>query len=71
MTTMLRLTILMWILAGTVLAGCLVTVVVTVPSLYDAGMKYIPIAGVGGYLLAIPLAWILARKILEATRPVA
>ena len=64
---MWRLAALVWILAGTVLAGSLVTVVVSVPSLYDQGMKLIPVLGVAGYVAAIPLAWVLARKLMALT----
>lgn len=66
---MVRLAVLIWLLAGTVLAGAAVIVVVTVPSLLNAGMRMIPIAGIGGYIVAIPVAWVIARMIAEQSRP--
>lgn len=64
---MLRLAVLVWILAGTVLAGGFVTVVLSTPSLLADGMRLIPILGVGGYLVAMPLSWIIAERIAGAT----
>ncbi len=60
---MLNLFILMFMLAATVLAGALMTVVVATPALYDLGMTTIPAAAGIGVALAIPVAWFVARAI--------
>lgn len=60
---MWRLAVLIWILAGTVLAGVAVTVVLVMPELLAHGMKFIPLAGIGGYVVGIPIAIILAKGI--------
>ncbi|WP_237154602.1 hypothetical protein [Oryzibacter oryziterrae] len=65
---MLRLAVMIWILVGTVLAGTLVTVVLLMPSLAGEMMRFIPIAGIAGYVIGIPFAWVIAGKIIAATR---
>lgn len=66
---MLKIAALVWIVLGATLAGSLVTVVVTVPSLYAQGMRLIPIVAGVGFVVAIPLAILIARRILSATAP--
>ena len=56
---MLRLAALIWLLVGTVLAGVGVTVVVATPSLALDAFRLIPYAGIGGFVVAIPIG--LAR----------
>jgi hypothetical protein len=65
---MLRLSILMWALVGTVLAGVLILTVVSVPSLAAQAMHLIPWAALAGALLAIPLAAVVAKAITGAAR---
>lgn len=50
-------------LAGTVLAGILIIVIVSVPALYDLGMNTIPVAVVAGLILALPVAYVVTRMI--------
>jgi hypothetical protein len=66
---MLKLAALVWIVLGATMAGMFVTVIVTVPALYDQGMKLIPVVAIAGFVVAIPLAVLVARKILETTAP--
>jgi hypothetical protein len=66
---MLKLAALVWIVLGTTLAGSLVTVIVTVPSLTAQAMKLIPVAAGAGFVLAIPLAVLIARRIYTTTAP--
>jgi hypothetical protein len=66
---MLRLTILLWALAGTALAGTFILAVVSVPGLADQGMRLIPIAAVLGAVVAVPVAAIVARVILRGAKP--
>jgi hypothetical protein len=65
---MLRLSVLMWALIGTTLAGAFILAVVSVPSLADQGMRLIPWAAVAGALLAIPVAAMIAKAILGSAR---
>ncbi len=60
---MVRLAVLLWILAGTVLAGAFVTVVLMMPSLQSQAMKLIPLAALAGAIVAIPLAIVAAKSI--------
>ncbi|MDC7787474.1 hypothetical protein PQJ75_09355 [Rhodoplanes sp. TEM] len=64
---MLKLAVLVWMMLGTTLAGALVVVIVSVPSLYNQGMSLIPIAAAAGFVLAVPAAFLIARKIDQAT----
>jgi hypothetical protein len=64
---MLRLATLIWMMLGITLAGILVVVIVTVPSLYAQGMSLIPIAAAVGFIVAIPAAIVIAKKIDQAT----
>jgi hypothetical protein len=66
---MVRIAALLWAIGGTVLAGIGVMTVLAVPSLAGHAMSYIPYAGVTGFIVAIPLAIIVARQISKtATR---
>lgn len=64
---MRNLFILMFMLAATVFAGAFMVVVVATPSLYDKGMSTIPVAAGLGVLLAVPVAWFVARAINQAS----
>lgn len=64
---MLKLAALIWMILGITLAGVLVIVIVTVPDLYAHGMRLIPVAAVVGFVLAIPAALVIAKKIDAAT----
>jgi hypothetical protein len=66
---MLRLAVLMWALTGTTLAGSFILAVVSVPSLAEQGMRLVPIAGIAGFVVAIPLGFVVARSIIGGTRP--
>ena len=66
---MLKIAVLVWIVLGATLAGSLVTVVVTVPSLMDQARRLIPVAAGIGFVAAVPLAWAIAGRIVAATHP--
>ena len=53
---MLRIAPLIWIVLGTTLAGSLMLVVVSVPSLASQDVRLIPYAVASGFLIAVPLA---------------
>ena len=52
----------------TVIMGILVIAIVSVPSLYDQGMKLIPIAAAVGFVAALPLSIWVSRRIMQQTR---
>jgi NAD-dependent oxidoreductase involved in siderophore biosynthesis len=54
---------LIWIILGTTLAGVGLTIVVATPQLAAESMKYIPWAALAGFLIAMPLSLLLARKL--------
>ena len=64
---MLKIAVIVWMVAGTVLAGIAIMVVLAVPALAMHDMQYIPIAAVVGVLIAIPLAYFVAKKIVALT----
>lgn len=65
---MFKVALLMWLILGTTVAGIAVLVVVSVPSLYDQGMKLIPIAAIGGFVLAIPISFYVAKQVMVALK---
>jgi putative flippase GtrA len=58
---------LIHLLAGTVLAGVFVTIVVATPALFDMGRQLIPIAAAAGFLAAFPVAYVVTRRIKSQT----
>lgn len=65
---MARLTILIWMMLGATLAGIFVIAVVSVPTLAAQDMRLIPYAAGAGFILAIPFAYWVAKKILAMTQ---
>lgn len=61
---MMKVALLVWIMLGTTLAGAAVLAVLCVPSLAPLAMKYIPMAGIGGYVVALPLSFVVAKQIM-------
>jgi hypothetical protein len=64
---MVRLAGLIWMIVGTAFAGIAIMVVVATPSLAIHDVKYIPYAAVAGFIVAIPVAFMIARQIGKAT----
>lgn len=60
---MAKISAVIWIMLGTVLAGIAVLVVVVVPALADQGASLIPLACGIAFLVAIPLSYLVAREI--------
>jgi hypothetical protein len=60
---MVRLTMMLWSIAGTVFAGVAIMVVLAVPSLAGHAMSYIPFAAVVGVIAALPVAYVVARQL--------
>jgi hypothetical protein len=64
---MFKVAILVHIVLMTVLMGILVIFVVSIPDLYDQGMRLIPLAAAIGFVAAMPLSVLISRKILAQT----
>jgi hypothetical protein len=62
---MFKVAAILWIILGATLAGIGLTIVVT-PSLVDHSMKLIPWAALAGFVIAMPLSWLLAAQIAGA-----
>lgn len=60
---MLKIAIVVWIMLGTALAGSAVITVLAVTVLADQAMKNIPLAVLIGFTVAMPLSYLVARKI--------
>ncbi|THD56782.1 MAG: hypothetical protein E8A46_02760 [Bradyrhizobium sp.] len=60
---MFKISLLVWIVLGTALAGAAVIAVLAFPGLADQAMKNIPRAVLIGFTLAMPLSYLVARKI--------
>lgn len=65
---MFRLALVLFGLVGTTLAGIALIAVVTVPAFSDDAMRLIPIVAVAAFILAAPISWLIARKLLVQTR---
>jgi hypothetical protein len=66
---MFKVSLLVWIILGTALAGSAVISVLAVPSLAAEAMKNIPFAVLIGFAAAMPLSYLVARKLgASATR---
>lgn len=64
---MLKLAVLIWLVLGITLAGMGIMVVVSVPELFSDGMQLIPIAAAIGAVVAMPFAYLIAKRIYSAT----
>lgn len=62
---MIRLVAMLWSIAGTALAGIAIIVVLAVPSFAGHAMQYIPYAALAGFVVAIPVAIVVARMIAK------
>ena len=60
---MFKISILVWMVLGTALAGSAVIAVLAVPDLANQAMKNIPRAVLLGFVVAMPLSYLVARKI--------
>jgi hypothetical protein len=66
-TPMLKISLLVWMMLGTALAGSAVIAVLAVPSLAAEAIKNIPFAVLVGFAGAVPLSYLVARKIGTST----
>lgn len=66
---MLKIAILVWMVLGVTLAGSLIVAVVAVPGLQGQDMNLIPLVAAAGFVIAIPAALLIAKKINALTAP--
>ncbi len=64
---MFKIAAIVWIMLAVTLAGIALLIVVTVPSLNDQAATLIPIACGAAAVLAMPLSYLVARRIASAT----
>lgn len=64
---MFKIAVLIWMVLGTTLAGIPIIVIVISPSLVAHGMTLIPIFAAAGFILAVPLSYLIAKKIAADT----
>ncbi|MGO9170482.1 MAG: hypothetical protein ACLP7P_00745 [Rhodomicrobium sp.] len=60
---MFKLALVIWVMLGTMLAGIAVLVVVSDPSLLNQGSKMIPLAAIVGFIIAMPLSYLVSKRI--------
>jgi MFS superfamily sulfate permease-like transporter len=60
---MIRVVGMLWSIAGTVLAGIAIIIVLAVPSFAGHAMQYIPSAALAGVVAGLPVAFVVARMI--------
>jgi uncharacterized membrane protein len=65
---MIKISLIVWIMLGTALAGTGVITILAVPSLAEQAMKNIPLAVLIGFVAAMPLSYLVARKIGSPAR---
>lgn len=60
---MFKIALVVWIMLGTALAGIALLTVLVVPDFSARAMQNIPFAALAGFALAMPLSYLVARKI--------
>jgi hypothetical protein len=60
---MIKIAIVIWIVLGASLAGAAMVAVLSIPSFADQGMQLIPRVVLAGFGFAIPLSFLIARKL--------
>jgi putative flippase GtrA len=60
---MFRLALLIWVVLGTTLAGLALLVIVVSPDLSSQAMKLIPVAAIAGFVVAIPLSFMVSKRL--------
>ncbi len=64
---MFKIAILVWVMLGTTLAGVALMSVLMLPNLAGQAMNTIPLAVFTGFTIAMPLSYLVARKIAGAS----
>ncbi len=66
---MFKVAVIVWIVMGSLLAGSAVTLVLSVGSLSNHAMTLIAPAALIGFVLAVPLSLLLAKRITTKLSP--
>lgn len=61
-----RVAVLIWIILSVTVAGVGLTAVLSVPELAAQSEFLIPAVSIAGFVLAMPIAYVIARKITRA-----
>ncbi len=64
---MAKLATLIWIMLGITMAGIFGTVILATPSLSAEAAETLPWAALAGFILAIPVSVVIAKRILSET----
>jgi len=64
---MIKIAVLIWIIGGATLAGMAMVAVLATPGLSDQAMHWIPIAVGIGFVVAMPVSFLVARSITRQT----
>ncbi len=65
---MVRLTLVLWAVAATTLAGIFILIVLTVPSLAAKDAELMIPAVVLGCIIAAPISYLIAKKIMTLSK---
>lgn len=65
---MLKIAVPVWMMIGTTLAGIAVMIVLSVPSLAAHDRQLIPYAALIGFIVSIPIAYVIAGRMRNAFR---
>jgi hypothetical protein len=60
---MMKIAILVWMMLGTAVAGSAMIAVLSIDAFASQPMKFIPIAVLCGFVAAMPISYLIARKI--------
>ncbi len=64
---MLRLTLILWAIIATTLAGISILTVLVVPSLAQQDALLILPAAISGALIAVPISYVVTKKIMGSS----
>lgn len=63
--TRMALSLLLWVILGSTLAGIALIIVLMIPSMQSQAMHMISLAAIVGFVVAIPLSVIAARALTQ------
>ncbi len=63
---MIKVAALIWVMLGSVIAGSAVIAVLMMDGLAGQQMKMIPFAGIAGYVVALPVSYLIAKRLGQA-----
>lgn len=63
-----KLASILFVMTSVVFAGIGVLVIISIPALYDSGMRFIPAVVVAGFILASIASMMIAKRIIGSAR---